>query len=436
MTDNGHPETLFENMRPRPLADRMRPMSIKDVVGQDHLMNPHSPLWQLLEGKSIVSAILWGPPGSGKTTIARLIADKSNYEFISISAVFSGVVELRKHFDKARKLTSTGVRTILFVDEIHRFNRAQQDAFLPVVENGLIILIGATTENPSFELNNALLSRCQVITLDRLNDNSLEKILTRAEKCEGQCLPLDSQARTALKEMSDGDGRYLLNMAELLFSMKSEKKLGFYELKKIIQARLPLYDKSQDGHYNLISALHKSIRGSDVDAGLYWFSRMIEGGEDPSYIARRLVRLSIEDIGLADPNALLHSLAAWDAYERLGSPEGDLALAQSIIYLASAPKSNASYVAFKESIKAAKDYGSEMPPKHILNAPTSFMESQGYSKGYEYDHDNQDGFSGQNYFPENIQRQQFYHPVSRGNEQYIKERLEYLDKLRKSKTNN
>ena len=436
MVDKRHPESLFDTIRHKPLADEMRPKSLKEVVGQEHLMGPNAPIGRLLSGEHIMSSILWGPPGSGKTTIARLIANYTNYEFESLSAVFSGLTDLRKKFDGARKSASQGKRTVLFVDEIHRFNKIQQDAFLPVVEDGIVVLIGATTENPSFELNDALLSRCQVITLNRLNDSSLESILSRAEKFKGKNLLLSPEARSLLKVMSDGDGRYLLNVVEVIFSIPSKEQIHPDELIKIIEGRAPLYDKSHDSHYNLISALHKSLRGSDVDAGLYWLARMLVGGEDPRFIARRLVRFSVEDVGLADPNALSHTISAWSAYDRLGSPEGELALAQSVIYLATAPKSNAAYIAYGEAIQAAKEYGSQMPPKHILNAPTDLMREQGYGQGYEYDHNNKYGFSGQNYFPENMTRKNFYHPVARGYEKDIQKRLELWDELRTERSNN
>jgi len=359
-----------------------------------------------------------------------LLAENTNLHFEPLSAVFSGVADLRKVFDGARNRREVGTGTLLFVDEIHRFNRAQQDGFLPYVEDGTVILVGATTENPSFELNAALLSRCQVFVLNRLDDTALEQLLSRAEREENRNFPLTDEARTALKAMADGDGRYLLNMAEELFLLPNEPKLDTAELAEVIQRRMPLYDKSQEAHYNLISALHKSLRGSDVDAALYWLARMLAGGEDPNYIARRLVRFAVEDIGMADPNALTQSMAAWQAFERIGSPEGDLAIAQSVIYLATAPKSNAAYVAHKGANKAAKETGSLMPPKHILNAPTGLMKDLGYGDGYQYDHDAKDGFSGQDYFPEEMSRSQFYKPTDRGFEREINKRLDYWAKLR------
>ncbi len=374
--------------------------------------------------------ILWGPPGTGKTTVARLLAGSTNLHFEPLSAVFSGVADLRRVFDAAKERRIAGQGTLLFVDEIHRFNRAQQDGFLPYVEDGTVILVGATTENPSFELNGALLSRCQVFVLNRLDHAALETLLARAEAETGETLPLTDNARHSVCAMADGDGRYLLNLVEEIFAIGALEPLDVNALTERIQKRAPLYDKSQEAHYNLISALHKSLRGSDVDAALYWFARMLDGGEDPRYIARRLTRFSVEDIGMADPHALTQSIAAWEAYERIGSPEGELAIAQCVIYLATAPKSNAVYSAFKSSAKSAKEAGSLSPPKHILNAPTGLMKDIGYGDGYQYDHATEKGFSGQNYFPENMPREEFYQPVDRGFERDIGKRLEYWKKLR------
>jgi putative ATPase len=387
----------------------------------------------MLRQGRIASMVLWGPPGCGKTTIARLLAEESDHAFEPLSAVFSGVADLRKVFDRAKQRRDAGQGTLLFVDEIHRFNRAQQDGFLPYVEDGTVVLVGATTENPSFELNAALLSRCQVMVLKRLDDPALEQLLRRAEAEAGKTLPLTDDARHALIAMADGDGRYLLNLAEEVFALESTEPLDTARLAAVVQQRMPLYDKSQEGHYNLISALHKSLRGSDTDAALYWLARMLAGGEDPTYIARRLVRFASEDIGLADPQALVQALAAWDSYDRLGTPEGELALAQAVIYLGTAPKSNAAYTAFKTSQRTAKEHGSLMPPMHILNAPTRLMKDIGYGKGYAYDHDVAEGFSGQNYFPEAMPRQQFYRPVERGFEREIRKRLDYWAKLRQER---
>ncbi len=425
--------TLFESQAPRPLADRMRPDNLDEVVGQDHLLGGDGALRRMVGSGRLVSHILWGPPGSGKTTIARLLAENTNLHFESLSAVFSGVADLRKIFEAAKNRREAGRGTLLFVDEIHRFNRAQQDGFLPYVEDGTVTLVGATTENPSFELNGALLSRCQVFVLNRLDDQALVELLGRAEALEGKTLPLDDDARIALRAMADGDGRYLLNMSEELFTLPADPKLDNSGLASVVSKRMPLYDKSQEGHFNLISALHKSLRGSDTDAALYWMARMMAGGEDIHYIARRLVRFAVEDIGLADPTALPQAMAAWDAYDRLGSPEGELALAQCVIYLGTAPKSNAAYQAFKRASKAAGETGSLMPPKHILNAPTAMMKDMGYGAGYVYDHDAEDGFSGQDFFPEDMGRQVFYRPGDRGFEREITKRLEYWTKLRAEK---
>jgi len=424
---------LFTGQAPRPLADRLRPASLAEVVGQDHLLGDDGPIGRMVTGHRLASMILWGPPGSGKTTIARLLADVAELEFEPLSAVFSGVADLRKIFAAAKERRAMGRGTLLFIDEIHRFNRAQQDGFLPYVEDGTVILIGATTENPSFELNAALLSRCQVFVLKRLDDTALEELLRRAESDAGKSLPLSAEARTALIAMADGDGRYLLNLAEELFALGEAGPLDTARLIALVQKRAPLYDKAQEGHYNLISALHKSLRGSDVDASLYWLARMLGGGEDPIYIARRLVRFASEDVGMADPQALVQALAAWDTYERLGSPEGELAIAQSVIYLATAPKSNAAYRAFGNAKRAAAETGSLAPPMHILNAPTGLMRDLGYGKGYDYDHDAPEAFSGQNYFPEDMDRRTLYQPVERGFERDIRKRLEYWAKLRRER---
>ncbi len=424
---------LFEAAAPRPLADRLRPASLDRVVGQDHLLGPQGALRRMLDAGRLASMILWGPPGCGKTTIARLLASKTELDFEPMSAVFSGVADLRKVFGRARERRQAGRGTLLFIDEIHRFNRAQQDGFLSCVEDGTVILVGATTENPSFELNGALLSRCQVFVLNRLDDAALDTLMERAEEAEGHDLPLDGDARVALKAMADGDGRFVLNLAEELFARAPGGPLDNAALAAAVQRRAPLYDKSQDGHYNLISALHKSLRGSDTDAALYWLARMLVGGEDPRYIARRLARFAYEDVGLADPQAVVQTLAAWDTYERLGSPEGDLALAQAVIYLACAPKSNAAYKAFGAALAAARETGSLMPPKHILNAPTKLMKDIGYGSGYEYDHDTPEGFSGQDYFPEGMRRRVLYRPVERGFEREIAKRLDYWRRLRETK---
>ncbi len=400
-------------------------------MGQEHLLDEGKTLARYLRAKKLPSLILWGPPGCGKTTLSRLLAREIGYEFESVSALVSGIVDLRKIFETAKEKRAVGKKTLLFVDEIHRFNRAQQDVFLAPIEEGLITLVGATTANPSFELNSALLSRCQVLVLERLNEKHLEFLLARAEISEGITLPLTQEARSALIMLADGDGRAILNFAESLFLYPSTKLLEPHEIAEAIQRRVPTYDKAQEGHYNLISALHKSIRGSDPDAALYWFYRMVDGGEDLLFIARRLVRAAVEDIGLADPHALVQAIAAKEAYAFLGSPEGELALAQCIIYLATAPKSNAVYVAHKEAFQVAKRSGSLAPPKHILNAPTSLMEGLGYGKGYVYDHNTEEGFSGQNYFPEKMQRANFYRPKGIGVEKDILNRLNHWAELRK-----
>jgi putative ATPase len=428
---------LFDSLAPRPLADRLRPKTLAEIVGQDHLLAVDGPIGRMVASGRLSSMVLWGPPGCGKTTLARLLAEHTKLHFEPLSAVFSGVADLRRVFEAARSRRAAGEGTLLFIDEIHRFNRAQQDGFLPYVEDGTVILVGATTENPSFELNAALLSRVQVFVLNRLDDSALEKLLHRAEQAEGRPVPLDAEARQALRAMADGDGRYLLNMAEELFALPAPqgqpRLLDVKALAAAVQKRAPLYDKAQEGHYNLISALHKSLRGSDTDAGLYWLARMLAGGEDPLYIARRLVRFAVEDIGLADPQALVQALAAWDTYERLGSPEGELAIAQCVIYLGTAPKSNAAYTALSAANAAARETGSLMPPMHILNAPTRLMKDLGYGKGYEYDHETTEGFSGQNYFPDGMARRRFYEPVDRGFEREIRKRLDYWEKLRRQR---
>ncbi len=416
----------------RPLADALRPKSLDEVAGQEHLTGKDGPLARIAETGRVPSLILWGPPGTGKTTIARLLADLTDDHFEQISAIFSGVADLKKVFAAARERRSAGRGTILFVDEIHRFNRAQQDSFLPVVEDGTITLIGATTENPSFELNAALLSRCMTLTLNRLDEAALRRLAERAEAHVGRPLPLTEEAFAALVRMADGDGRYFLNIVEEVYAAVPEggAPLDVEALSSIVRRRLPVYDKSRDGHYNLISALHKSVRGSDPDAALYWLARMLTAGEDPLYIARRLVRMASEDIGLADPQALEQAVAAREAYEQLGSPEGELALAQAAVYLATAPKSNAVYKAFGAAMKAARETGSLMPPKIILNAPTKLMKEQEYGAGYLYDHDQPDAFSGQDYFPPEMGRRRFYHPPERGFEREINRRLEWWERLR------
>ena len=421
---------LFDAQAPKPLAERLRPSALAEVVGQDHLIAPDAPLGRMLAEGALSSIILWGPPGTGKTTIARLLAEGTDLAFEPLSAVFSGVADLRRVFDAARQRRAMGQGTLLFVDEIHRFNRAQQDGFLPFVEDGTVILVGATTENPSFELNGALLSRAQVLVLRRLDDAALEILLQRAETLLDKTLPLTDEGRSALKAMADGDGRYMLGQVEQLSHYKGKEALDAKGLAGVVQKRAPLYDKGQESHYNLISALHKSLRGSDTDAALYWMARMLEGGEDPLFLLRRLARFAVEDIGLADPNALPQAIAAWELYTRLGSPEGDLAIAQLVIYLGSAPKSNAAYKALSAARRAARETGSLMPPMHILNAPTRMMKDLGYGTGYVYDHDTGEGFSGQNYFPDGMKRQEFYNPVDRGFEREIRKRLDYWNRLR------
>jgi putative ATPase len=435
----GAPETAAppESDINRPLADRLRPGTLADVVGQDHLLGPDGALTRMLERGSLASLILWGPPGVGKTTIARLLANRAKLAFVQLSAVFSGVADLKRAFDDATKRRRAGHGTLLFVDEIHRFNRAQQDGFLPVVENGTVTLIGATTENPSFALNGALLSRCQVMVLRRLDDSALDRLLDRSQAEIGRVLPLTDEARGTLRAMADGDGRYLLNMVEQIASLPPDTApMDAAALSELLARRAALYDRDREEHYNLISALHKSLRGSDPDAALYWFARMLNGGEDPRYIARRLVRFAVEDIGMADPNALPQALAGWETYERLGSPEGELAIAQVVVYLGTAPKSNAVYTAFGQAKAAAKNTGSLTPPAHILNAPTKLMKQLGYGAGYEYDHGAEDAFSGQNYFPDGMDRVEFYQPRDRGFEREIGRRMAYWAELRATRSGN
>ena len=421
---------------PQPLAERLRPRTLEQVIGQAQILARDAPLGAMLGNKQLSSIIFWGPPGVGKTTLARLLADHTDMHFVQISAIFTGVPELKKVFEAAKLRHANGRGTLLFVDEIHRFNKAQQDGFLPHMEDGTIVLVGATTENPSFELNAALLSRAQVLVLERLGRAELAQLLARAESELGQDLPLEQDARETLIAMADGDGRALINLIEQVSAWPSDPLITDSELRKRLTRRAAKYDKSGDSHYNLISALHKSVRGSDPDAALYWFARMLEGGEDPRYLARRILRMAVEDIGLADPQAQTICLGAWETYERLGSPEGELALSQAVVYLALTPKSNAGYVAYKAGRALARAHGSEMPPKHILNAPTQMMADQGYGAEYAYDHNAEDGFSGQNYFPETMDRTKIYDPVERGFERDLRKRVEYFDKLRTKRNEN
>ena len=422
-----------ESLNGVPLAERLRPRELSEIVGQDHLTGPEGAIGRMVAAGKLASIILWGPPGTGKTTMARLLADAVGLRFEAVSAVLSGVADLKKLFASAREHALAGQRTLLFVDEIHRFNRSQQDSFLPFVEDGTITLVGATTENPSFELNAALLSRAQVLILHRLDAIALESLLARAEALEQRPLPLTTEARAALIASADGDGRFLLNQVETLFSIAVPEPLTPATLSDLLHRRMPVYDKDREGHYNLISALHKALRGSDPQAALYYLARMLVAGEEPLYVLRRLVRFASEDVGLADPQALLQCLAAKDAYDFLGSPEGELAIVQACLYLATAPKSNATYVAQKSSWKAARDTGSLMPPANILNAPTRLMKDIGYGKGYTYDHDAQDGFSGANFWPDDMKPQTFYTPVEHGFEAKIAERIAYWDRLRREK---
>ena len=414
-----------------PLADRLRPKTLDEVVGQEHLTGPEGAIGRMVAAGKLASMILWGPPGTGKTSIARLLADAVGMRFVNISAVFSGVADLKKVFAEAKQMAKAGQQTLLFVDEIHRFNRAQQDGFLPYVEDGTVTLVGATTENPSFELNAALLSRCQVLILRRLDHDALEELVRRAEEIEERALPLTQEAREALIASADGDGRFVLNQVETLFSIEISEPLGPAELSDLLHRRVPVYDKDREGHYNLISALHKSLRGSDPQASLYYLARMLVAGEEPLYVLRRLTRAAVEDVGMADPNALLQCLAAKEMYDFLGSPEGEIGIVQACLYLATAPKSNATYMAQKKAWRSAEETGSLMPPMHILNAPTRLMKNVGYGKGYAYDHEADEAFSGQDYWPEGMERQAFYEPTDRGFEARVRERLDYWEQRRK-----